>query len=90
MALNQWSRRALVLVASVIAVAGFLIGSSSSQEVRRVAGEGEVGRYHMVAGNGADPALKVFDTKTGRYWLRELTTAGEKWTEHPGPLNSSK
>jgi hypothetical protein len=44
----------------------------------------------MVAANGQDPALKVFDTRTGRYWLRQLTTAGEKWTEHPGPLNTAK
>jgi hypothetical protein len=86
MAQNRWSRRSIVLVGSVIAVAGFLIGSSSSQEVRRVVGEGEIGRYQMVAGNGADPALKVFDTKTGRYW----TTIGEKWTEHPGPLGAPK
>ena len=79
-ALSQWSRRSLVLVALIFAVGGFLVGSSSSQEGRRDA-DGEVGRYQMVAPHVTH--LFVFDTKTARYWSKDHD--GD-WKNHLGPF----
>ncbi len=81
MALTQWSRRSLVLVALVFAIGGFLVGSSSSQEERRGA-DGEVGRYHLVRGPQGGGPPYIFDTKTARYW----TADGDEWKSHLGPV----
>jgi hypothetical protein len=81
MVLLQWSRHSFVLVASIFAVGGFLIGSSSSQEERRGA-DGEVGRYQLVRGPQGGGPPYIFDTKTARYW----TLDGEEWKNHLGPL----
>ena len=80
MALPQWSRRSLILVASIFAVGGFLLGSSSSQERRRELRPGEVGRYQMVAGQ---TGYIVFDTRTAHYWAAPSLLDGGKAYPHP-------
>ena len=80
MALPQWSRRSLVLVGLMLAIGGFLIGSSSSQEDNR-GPEREVGRYQMIAPQ--PNYLYVFDTKTARYWKYE---GKGNWSNHLGPV----
>ncbi len=87
MAPNQWSNRTFVMFAVICAVGGFLVGSSSSQEVKRDAGQGEVGRYQMVMASPSD-TLKVFDTKTARFWDYVGGPKGENmhWREFPGPF----
>jgi hypothetical protein len=78
MALNQWSKRSLVLVAAICALGGFLAGSSSSQVAPRVLREGEFqggrdtsatesGRYQMLVGQSKGTYI-IFDTATARYW----------------------
>jgi hypothetical protein len=68
------------MVASIFAIGGFLVGSSSSQEGRRGA-DGEVGRYQMVAPHSV--SLFIFDTKTARYWNKDHD--GD-WKAHLGPF----
>jgi hypothetical protein len=89
MALNQWSKRSLILVAAICAVGGFLIGSSSSQESKPVGDKGEVGRYQM-APNGK----LIFDTKTGQFWdhhsYEGLGGSREEWEEHAPPWKQAK
>jgi hypothetical protein len=70
MALSLWSKRSLVVLASICAIAGFLIGSSSSQDVRRGAAEEEVGRYRMLSDSRG--GFIVFDTKTARSWFTQV------------------
>ena len=86
MALNQWSRRSLMLLAAIFAVGGFLIGSSSGQNAKRGAAESEVGRYQIVAGK---INLTVFDTKTAHIWQLSLDDP-DKWDEIPGPFGKAK
>jgi hypothetical protein len=93
-ALNQWSKRSFVMVAAICLTGGFLIGSSSSQDVTRRGSNGaeagrrkdgpEVGRYQMVGGPGAKI---IFDTVTARFWEeKNYTETGEsRWTEHAAP-----
>ncbi len=88
MAQNQWSRNSGVLVAAIFAVGGFLVGSSSSQESRRSAEQGEVGRYQMMAAHAND--LKIIDTKTGRFWQRLYSDNKERWDERAGPFGAAK
>lgn len=84
MALSHWSKRPLVLIAAVCAVAGFLVGSSSSQDnIRRNVEKAEVGRYQMVGGPGAKIIL---DTKTARFWQQKNEGGAEsRWEEHSAP-----
>jgi len=89
MILNQWSRNSGVLVAALFAVGAFLAGSTSSQETRRGAEPGEIGRYQMIAAHAND--LKIIDTKTGRYWQRLFSENNkERWDERAGPLGGDK
>jgi hypothetical protein len=83
MALPQWSRRSLVVAASIFAVGGFLVGSAASQQERRGA-DGEVGRYQMIH-SPHDWTVFVFDTKTSRYWSKNIAGEGD-WKNHLGPL----
>jgi hypothetical protein len=96
MALNPWSKRSLIIAAAICLTGGFLIGSSSSQDVRRRADESdvaapsrrkegpEIGRYQMVGGPGAKI---IFDTVTARYWQEaNYSETGEsRWIEHAAP-----
>jgi hypothetical protein len=59
---NRWARTSLVLLFVGCALAGFLAGSSSSQDTRRSSESTEVGRYQWVND------VKIFDTKTARLW----------------------
>ena len=86
MALNQWSKRSLVLVAAIFAVGCFLIGSSSSQDAKRAAEGEEVGRYQLVVGAvGGDT---IFDTKTGRFWQMGDDRT-QPWVQYPSPINTA-
>jgi len=88
MALNQWSKRLFVLLAAICGVGGFLIGSSSSQEVKHDADQGEVGRYQMVMSSSID--IKVFDTKTAKFWQLNIEDPEQRWVRHPGPFAKTK
>lgn len=90
MALNQWSRKTLVLVVSVCTLGGFLLGSSSSQDAGPAARAGAVGRYQMVNSSGG---LVVIDTMTARYWERIIRGGDaslEEWHEHRAPWEQAK
>ncbi len=90
MALNQWSKRSLFLVAAICAVGGFLAGSSSSQDVGRAPLVGEVGRYQMVHTNGG---TAIIDTKTARFWERTIPDGDmrkEYWDEHAAPWDKRR
>jgi hypothetical protein len=94
MAVNQWSKRSLILVLSVCAIGGFLIGSASSQSVRRAPQkEGEyeedaltrapeVGRYQMVQ---TSAGTVIFDTRTAHYWQRMNGVDANRWNKYPAP-----
>jgi len=92
MALNQWSKRSLVLLIAVCAIGGFLIGSSSSQEANATRDKGEIGpgRYQMVVSPGA---RMIFDTKTARFWQETSysdNAAESRWIEHSAPWDKRK
>jgi hypothetical protein len=98
-ALNQWSKRSLVIVAAICLTGGFLIGSSSSQEVIKRGSNGsevgrrkdgpEIGRYQMVGGPGAKI---IFDTMTARFWQETnySETGDSRWTEHAAPWSKGQ
>jgi len=96
MALNQTSRRSLILAAMVCATGGFMAGSSRSQ-VQHGEPTGEIGRYQFsigqsVAGNHQANSYVIFDTKTARAWEMnvrkfDLDGADVEWYRIPSPLD---
>ncbi|HEY3963576.1 MAG TPA: hypothetical protein VGM05_03400 [Planctomycetaceae bacterium] len=94
MAVNQWSKRSLVLVVSVCAIGGFLIGSASSQSVRQASQKEreyeedaptrapEAGRYQMVQ---TSAGTVIFDTRTAHYWQRNNGVEATRWNKHHAP-----
>jgi hypothetical protein len=89
MALHQFSKPVVILLAAICALCGFMAGSSSSQQNRPATQSAEVGRYQAI-NNGHQ--LFVFDTRTAQFWKREsrnlenLAGIESRWEKVPGPL----
>jgi hypothetical protein len=90
MALNQFSKPVVILLAAVCALCGFMAGSSSSQQNKPAAQAAEVGRYQAI---NDGHQLVVFDTRTAQFWKRESrdlddgATTETRWVKMPGPLD---
>lgn len=84
MNLNHWSKPSFIMALAVIAMGGFMLGSSSSQESKREDNQAEVGRYQMPDGH------TMVDTKTGRSWIRYESRSDYRWEERVAPWNKTK
>lgn len=81
---NRWARCSFALLLVGCIFAGILVGSSSSQDVRRAIESTEVGRYQYVNGG------MIFDTKTARLWRAIEDGQNQKWVRDDAPWESNQ
>ncbi len=82
---NRWTKRPAILLVAGCTLGGFLLGSSSSEEVKTDRPETGIGRYQFVE---TSSIRLIFDTKTAERWEYRFDQVG--WEKVAPPWSVEK